>query len=296
MNRYLKLISLTIICVVVLKMLLPFQESNSEVRKAFWTKKTYAKNNYDVIACGDSRIYRGISPDLMNELPKGLNFLNLGYSSAGLSEEYLDFVVSKFKSDATQKILVVGVSPNSLLREAQKNEQLASFQNQGVFATFRYTYLSPILQNFAPYKPLQLITQEPKNYQETFDESGWVKSDQLRPDSTHALKIYEKMLSESTLEKELLDKTINKLIEIQESGVQIFAIRMPTTQAMEQLEDRLLNYDEKMVKTPLVEKGIIWMSFDEENFISYDGSHLDSESSLRISKLIGKRISQFINE
>ena len=107
----------------------------------------------------------GISSDILSNVSSDLSFINLGYSSAGLSDEYLNFVVSKFNPESKNKILIIGISPLSLTKEAKKNEALKSYLELSKFDVFRYKYLSHFLEEFAPYKPLNLIKQKKKRHQ-----------------------------------------------------------------------------------------------------------------------------------
>ena len=163
MKRYNILISTTISIIFFIKLVLPEPLENKENINSFWSKKTHATNKFDIITCGDSRIYRSISSDILNDIDLNLSFINLGYSSSGLSDSYLDFVTSKFLPKSKNKTLVVGISPHSLTKEAKRNEAFNLYLELGNFEKFRYKYLSTILKHFAPYQPVNFIKNKREN-------------------------------------------------------------------------------------------------------------------------------------
>ena len=290
MKRYFILISTTIALMVLFKLLFPGPTNNKEMVKSFWSNKTHSTNNFDIIACGDSRIYRGISSDILRNITLDLSFINLGYSSAGLNNEYLDFVVSKFNPESKNRILIVGISPHSLTKEAKKNEDLKSYLELSNFDVFRYKYLSSFLKEFAPYKPLNLIKQKKSNYLQTYNEDGWVSSDYIKPDSTLALKSYKKIFNENKISHKDILLTVNKLRQISLSGINVIAFRVPSTSQMERLEDSISGYNESFVKNSLIQHSITYLDFQNSDFTSYDGSHLNEKSARKLSEQIGIKI------
>lgn len=292
MGRFYKLILLTLLVLSVLKLFLPEMKNNKELISAFWSNKTHSASEFNVIACGDSRVYRGISGDVVAPLNKQFKFINLGYSSAGLSEDYFDFVVSKFDSNSKNNFLLVGITPHSLTKEAFKNEELTSYQQTSKFAIFRHKKLSPILKYFAPYKPKELANTSPPNYLQTFEKNGWVASDKISPDSTLAIKSYQKTFSNYQADNELAHSMIDKLTQIANTGIIVIAFRPPTTSKMSQLEDSISGINMERIKRQLEKNGIKWLDFNNSDFVSYDGSHLNETSARKLSLAIGHQIKE----
>ena len=294
MKRYYILISVTIALIILIKLVQTEPLINKEKTESFWSIKTHTKEKFDIIACGDSRVYRGISSDLLSEIGFKSSFINLGYSSAGLSDRYLDFVVSKFNPKAINKTLILGISPHSLTHEAKKNEDLNSYLELSKFDKYRYEYLSPFLQYFSPYSPMNFVMGKRKNYLEEFHTDGWVASNKAFPDSAFALPGYRKTFSKYQVLKEDMTSTIQKLKKIATSGITVIAFRIPTSEQMEILEDSLSGFDESLMKMELKNHNICWLDFSNTQFISYDGSHLTENSARKLSRAIGREINQII--
>ena len=263
--------------------------------ESFWVKKTHTSNKFDIIACGDSRVYRGIASDVLYGQKLNLSFINLGYSSAGFSEDYLHFVMSKFRLESKNKVLIVGITPHSFTNEAKKNEALNQYLNISEFKKFRYKYLFPILKYFASYKPSEFIKKQKKRYQERFNNDGWVASDNLFPDSTSALESYRKTFTKYKVSMKETKSIMDKLKKIASTEVTIIALRPPTTKQMRMLEDSMSGFDEDFVKQELIRNSITWLDFNDSDFMSYDGSHLNENSARKLSVIIGKKINEILS-
>lgn len=281
----------TLILIVLFKILLPIPEKNQEEMDQFWYSKTFAKSEYDIVVCGDSRVYRGISiEDLKKPSQKQLEAINLGYSSGGMSSEYLKFAVSKFNKKAKNKILVIGLTPHSLTQEAFKNEALHEKMKVAPAQQFRYHYLSSFLKSFSPYKPIDLISHKKDNYREEYMPGGWIASSYIIPDSTYAWESYRKTFTDYQVQQKQVDSFLSDLKKYKNQGIKIVAFRPPSTLGMRQLEDSLSKFNENQLKTAINELGGVWIEFRDGDFVSYDGSHLEKKSAQKLSRIIGETL------
>jgi hypothetical protein len=73
-------------------------------------------------------------------------------------------------------------------------------------------------------------------------------------------------------------------------NVEIIAFRPPSTYQMEQLENTLGQFDEDYVKDELHKIGVHWVPFNNSDFVSYDGSHLQYKSAEKMSTQLGEYI------
>jgi len=154
-----KIIISTIIIVVIsifIKSIDLPNENNLTSIDNFWIKKANLDKKYDVIIGGDSRIYKGISPDIISKY-SNLTSVNLGFSGAGFSKEYIDYLLSNFDNKSNNKILIIGVSPHSLTDEAFKNEQFNQYRQKGIFDKYKAIQLSWIYSFFNPKNPKTLL-------------------------------------------------------------------------------------------------------------------------------------------
>jgi len=279
--------------ILVFKFLFREPVKNEQVIQEFWIEKTHSSQTFDVAICGDSRIYRGISPNQLEETLDGaLKGINLGYSSAGYSDEYLDFAVSKLDKAAPHRILVLGVTPHSLTKEAFKNEHFHSFKDLGPFELFKTRYLSPVLTYFQVYKPSNVIRGSKETFLEDYHEDGWVASSRINADTSEALASYQKIFSGYQVEAAEVNSFLEKVSKLTANGVQVVAFRPPTTAAMRAMEDSLSGFDEAFVQAELQKRSVTWVELRPSDFESYDGSHLHHNSAKELSRIIGLRLKE----
>jgi len=56
------------------------------------------------------------------------------------------------------------------------------------------------------------------------------------------------------------------------------------------LENEISGFNEKEVKQRLNKIGVHWIMLKNEDYLSYDGSHLHYDSALKLSQLLGQKI------
>ena len=179
-----------------LKLVLPTPNLNDSYRDYCWVKKTHSTEQFNVLAVGDSRIYKGVNPIYLVDEKSEINAANLGYSSAGYSKEYLSFVSRRVK-DKGSRVILFGITPYSFTPEALKNEHYHSFYDKNKKEVYKMLYLSGYLKTFPRYSPGEIwdyFSEAPVThlYFHDFKENGWVKSFKFPFDSTSGLKSYRK--------------------------------------------------------------------------------------------------------
>lgn len=293
-NKIIITLSLTVALGILIKLVLPEPIKNTGLRDGFWLNKTHSKELKNIVVGGDSRIYRGVSVEAIEQETPGLTAVNLGYSSAGFSSEYLDFLTARLSSTG-RKILVLGLTPHSFTLDAAKNELYHEHKEVGQFQIFKGMYLSKYLKHFAPYKPKELrdlmLHGEPEDkYFEEFRSSGWVKSYRIPEDTVKALDIYENIFSKYQVNDSLITCFFNEVDTLIANDIEVVAFRPPTFDSMSQLEDSLSGYDEEKIKYNVLMRGGVWIDLTNEDYHTYDGSHLHYTSAENLSTVIGKTI------
>ncbi len=281
-------LGLSIVLIVCIKAFVPAPFKNRDVQKEFWVTKTHGDEKFSVVVGGDSRVYRGFATEIF-EKKTATSAYNFGYSSAGWSKEYLNFLIDRLdtaKSDAT---LILGLSPHSFTHRGADNKHFKSFTSLSDFEVFRGTELSKYLKAFAPYTPEELVKAllripDETKYFEDFRSGGWVHSYKIPEDSTSAIPSYKKTFQSNHVNPEIEAEFIDYLNRlIQEKNIRVIAYRSPTTDQMESIEDSMSGFDEAKLKYQLQAVGVEWIDFDNGHFRSYDGSHLHYEGAIRFT-------------
>ena len=124
----------------------PYKSFSSLSFDWFWANKTHFLNEGDILILGDSRVYRGVSPQAMQSIIGEKRILNLGYSSAGMSQDYFSFIRQKMASNQKVK-LIIGISPYSLTTEARKNEHLQQELLRSSASLYERKFIYPYLNH-----------------------------------------------------------------------------------------------------------------------------------------------------
>lgn len=291
---------ITIVGGLFLKWTMPPPLKNLSAENFFWSEKAHSKEKFNLLIIGDSRIYRGISAKIVIENIPGYSAKNLGFSSTGFNPDYFNFVDDRLDQESLIPIIIMGITPHSLTPNALKNSHYFELANYKWNKKAKDLYINKYMRFLDPYKPIEIFNllisdKREDGYYQDYNNDGWVKSFTIPENADSALPSYLRVFDNNTVKREDIAICLKKVNEWKEEGIQIFGFRPPTTKAMESIEDSLSNLNFPDFKLEFEKHGGIWMEFPDENFRSYDGSHLHYESAIRFSKLIGERIKQKIN-
>ncbi|HRR41385.1 MAG TPA: hypothetical protein P5244_09155 [Syntrophales bacterium] len=266
--------------------------------KWFWTWKTHSKDIYDVVVLGDSRVYRGISPESMRKVLTGYRILNMGYSSGSLSPMMLAEAEKRLDRSG-KRIIVLGVTPYALTPKAAKDEHYLQEKNRAAAEIIENMYLAPLLRHFDPTTPVKLATgfkRSPTESKEEFYESGWVATWRDQSNPTEALTSYEHAFAENRVSTNIIDNVILQTGKWTYDGIHVFAFRLPATLEMIQLENRKSGFDEKIFRERFEKAGGCWITVNQKEYRSYDGSHMEKDSAQSLSQFIAQDIWHAIGE
>ena len=296
MNAKNKIVSFLVLSVILISagvVIIPDPIANDTKKDVFWTNKTHSKKRYDIVVAGDSRVYRGISPDHITAQTSGLSTINLGYSSFGFTNASLDFIESKLNNNG---IIIIGLTPYSLTPNAAKNEHYLQELNRKEIDIYKRLYLNKYLLPFARrnYSDVfgQTIDTVKEGYYEKFHLNGWVESYKIPFDSTFALAAYDKNFKSNIITDSLTSVLIQRIKKWRNNGIMIICFRPPSTNAMEELENKISGFNEKEIADRISKAGATWLNFHNKNFSSYDGSHLHYTSAIELSKMLGRYIKE----
>lgn len=264
---------------------------NKATAKLFWYKKTFAPNNYDIVLVGDSRVYRGLSPAAMNVFMKENKILNFGYNAAGFDPYFLDEAVKKLSADG-KRILVLGITPHSLTSIAVQNKHYREQVHQEKFPLWvkDIEYFFGRDSTISSIKYLLKMKQTHGNFYLIYHDDGW--GEYYAPlDPDQGLSRYRKNFSSYQVSSEVIESILNKVKELTNSGVTIFAFRPPTYLGMEKLEDTMSGFVEKNFIRDFEAAGGHWLFLDDRfSFDCYDGSHITGKAAIKLSHELGQKI------
>lgn len=276
---------------------LPDLPSSPMLRDAFWAGKFETDTLEDVVFIGDSRVYRGIDPQVFTRYTK-LRSRNFGFSSASPDSLLIEHAI-KSLSFSGKKILVIAVSANAFMDGSVDNTHFKSVQSWSVPDKWIKQHVYPSI-SFFDHRSVSDIYKHFKGeaYFENYDiYSGFAASRRVPADSGSALNAYRKQF-ERTHYLQTAERNFKQyVIHLKLSGYHPVIIRVPCAQAMIELEDFATNNAIPRLMNELEEAGVSVIPYSSKNLTSYDGSHLDDTSakaySIRLSQDILKMMKQF---
>jgi len=208
--------------------------------KRFWIQKTHNTSTFNLLICGDSRVYRGVSSAVVaKEAGNEYRGFNFGYSSGSYSGFMLDQIEKRLDMQANSKVIILGISPYSLTPKAALDEHIREELARKKEEIFEYKYLVPIKRIFEPFTLHQLfrdrdgdetvVNNFPIYHQEFYSRQGWVASWRTPSDSTAALSEYVRDFTNNKVNHETVDSLLNRVSFWVKSGIKVFAFRPPTT-------------------------------------------------------------------
>jgi len=293
---------ITLILMLAIKLFIPAEENVKTEKEYLWTLKTHNPDKFDIIIMGDSRIYRGISPEYLTKKLPETTAINLGFSSAGFSNLYFNFAEKKLKEETKNKVILIGISPHSLTPSALKNEELKSYLNKSKTDVFKTISLANVYKTANSITPSQIINnlsstnKQYKKYNQEFYTNGWVKSSNNKPNINIALYKYKNIFTNNKVSEEAINNLSIQINKWTKKGIKVICFRPPSTIEMEQLEDSLSGYNESEISRKIITNGGYWININSKNYVSYDGSHLHYESAIKLSEKLGLNIKELLNQ
>jgi len=249
------------------------RQSKAEI-DAFWTNKAHLSKKYDILTIGDSRIYRGVNT---KAFPASQTAYNLGLSSGGFSEEYIDYALNSLNNNGT---IYLGITPHSITKEALRNIHFNQFREVEEFEVFKRRYIEPFLSFFSPYKVNKLkLAGHSVNTNQYYHNDGWVESFESSADTNRAVRLYTKTYSKYQVTDDDIINFKKALKQLKDSNAKLIAFAPPISKSLANLEDSISGITRKELKTIVINNGIDWFDIPENKFKSYDGSHLNSENA-----------------
>jgi hypothetical protein len=256
------------------------------------------ESDADVVLAGNSRTLRGLCPeDLSNQLG-GRRVLNFGFSGAGYSTVYLDAIERVLDPNSAQRTIVLELSPQALTPRFVKQND---FEQTRVLPT-RYEaskrrMFDGLLSFMKPHSPRCLIDATIGN---TFEErkdvlkqNGWIETT-AHPYREELNNNYfrNSVFNQNQVCREVVSLLLTRVKRWSETGICVCGLRVPTSQQVLMIEESLCGLDRTEFIKQFSAAGGQWIELPNDEFQSYDGSHLDAANARKYSRRVGQMITR----
>lgn len=264
-----------------------------QAKEQFWRHKVHAlpAHSFNIVASGDSRVYRGLSPDILEKQLHDMTAINYGFSSGGHNPFMFQQIENLLVKDGT-RVIILGITPASLTPKNQKNEAYDDYFRKGPGSV-----LERAEDVFYPMDSKRLkqvfLGQDPKpdNTRYEYLDNGYMRSDWLKHDPAAELPIFETYFDGNKVDQRVIDGLMDQTRKWTGQHINVIAYRPPTTPEMEAVELKHSGFNEKSFIEQFRQNGGIWINLKSGvkrsyGYESYDGSHLTPESADHLSKNI----------
>ncbi len=274
------------------------KDSQTSYDKLF-ADKTHTSKKFNIMLVGDSRIYRGLSPAIIEDKLPGNDVLNFGYSSLGFNSYIFDRIEEKIDSTGDRPvILVLGLTPHTFTPNGANNWHHYQEFTRPKKEVYQIRYINPLFSVFDPIKPDQFIG--PKSGQRKsgsfafYNYRGWVASDVIPSDTSAAIASYKKVFNNNRVDPSLEKTFLRKVKSWTNRGWFVIGFRVPTTIEMVKLENDSSGYKEPALVSDFEWAGGIYLHFRNKDYQTYDGSHLRYTSAEKLSADLADSLKRYV--
>ena len=297
-----RLIYLSFTVLVLVASITLFRKEKSVLsieNKRYWISKSYSEETFPVVMAGDSRVFRGLSPEAFEEAYPGMSAINLGYSSNGFHPIYMDFLEGRLDKNAKDPVIVLGISAYSFSRNGSGSYSYRAEASRKKEEVIQYMNFYRLSKLFAPLNILETTGMAEKNnwhenYYIKYHFDGWMESYWVRPDTSYSDQFYKVIFKDNKYFENAVGVLSRQIRIWTDEGINVVAFRTPTTQSIRMLEDSLSGFEIEPFKKELIENGAQWIEIDRRDYQTYDGNHLESESAVKLSRDLAKEIRRII--
>lgn len=268
----------------------------------YWARKSDWYHCADVVLAGDSRVSCGLSPEEMGKYMPGYKILNYGFGGAWFSTLYMDKIETVMDPDSDRKIIVLGISPHSLIKHNAESGNFFEVITMTKTEKFFYTHFPEYLHFFEPLSFQDAIKQlrtrpsrEELENNGAFYPDGWTSGNKIPGTVDEVVNKYAGYYKESLVDTDNIDNIISYAEKWIRQGINVYAFFPPSCKEMHKLEMERSGIEESELISKFEQAGGVWIDVDPYGYVSFDGTHLQRDSALELSKLIAKTIFEYEN-
>ncbi|MCK5066021.1 MAG: hypothetical protein KAR16_01220 [Bacteroidales bacterium] len=271
-----------------------------EIKKhRHWIAKTRNSDTFRIVFGGDSRVFRGISPEHFSAEFDGIESFNYAYWANGYGKDYLEGIEKKMDSGSDFRMIVLGVSPHSLTKKTARSKHYQWEQSRSKEHVLQTLYFSKIQEIFTPYDAIELAEKltgksKPNNYRITYHPNGWVESYWIVSDTTHAARSYKNLFKDDPVSDEVIQGLLEFVERWTNMGIVVVGFRPPASYTIRGYERDRGGFSEVGFVERFTNAGGIWIPVSPDAYQTFDGSHLEHKSAMRLSGDLARQIRQEI--
>lgn len=261
----------------------------------FWQIKMHWPHCADVVAGGDSRVYLGVSPQVLRQALGDRRILNFGFSGCGFSSDYLAALKNVLDPNSPTRIIILGISPASVGIDSTRNNEFHSQLRVLPGQSFLIRCFGEVMAWFEPTTPKEFKEalwppKRPDHYYRHYYADGWVAARRTPENPRFALHTH--FDADHKVCPDLLAGLEDFIRQCRREGIRIYLYRPPTTAEVARHETEGAEFDEQAIAARMEAAGGTWLQFPPDAYPSFDGSHLREDGARQFSLDLANKILQ----
>ncbi|MDR3691553.1 MAG: hypothetical protein P4L46_19390 [Fimbriimonas sp.] len=249
----------------------------------FFLDKYEKPSAYNVLLLGDSRVFVGLDPGAFDEAIPSAKCLNFGFAALGYSNAYFDRVEQILSHRSARPLVVLAVDASALTDLSAGNNAFTDVARMTPLERFQLRLVGP---NWKEPDPIRRPHR--------FTDNGWIPVTGIPFNPSESLDIFARQFRTARCSDAVLSTVAKRIRRWRSQGIQVLALRMPTSRDVYRLECDLIGYRPDHVRRALTEAGATWLDLPPSDTDSYDGSHLGLAGSQRISAVVSRAAARLI--
>ena len=246
----------------------------------------------DVVVTGDSRTGNGVSPGQMKQSLQGLRIVNYAFGGNGYSGEYLTAIENVLDPHSTNKMIILGISPQSLTEVmAARNSFLQARQSYSYSSVAVAQSFHKLLRFTEPLKFNELFggvfvpPDRRRKYHRSFPD-GWASAYYVPPlrDFNCYLQDAVNIFDNNPVSPRIVADLLHRITLWRQRGIRVYAFRPPTIREMVEIENSHGGFVEQKFVAVLEKAGGKWLNVDQFRYDSLDGCHLNRTGAIQFSR------------
>ncbi len=265
----------------------------------FWAQKLSWRAEASCVIAGDSRACRALVPNVLDKTHSRRRTLNFAFDSSGYSAAYLNAIEAVLDPHATERIVLLGITPYSLTPTALATNEFEYRRNWMPFQSMAGLYAKQSLRYVHPMRVDQayddLIAAMPKaatnaERDREFHDDGWLAMNRHDGRENVYAEHYRASFEGNTVDSEIVEQLLQYVRDWREKGIRVIAFRPPVSEIILSIENEYSGFDESAFRAAFEAAGGRWIDIEPTRYVTYDGSHVGREEAERFTANLAKNL------
>ena len=275
------------------------QEDAVSHKTWFFINKTHQGPDYTAVIIGDSRALRGVSPGEMSAELDGTKIFNFSFHAGGMNKEMYQEGEKLIADGMARPVIVLAPTALSFLPSKASNSQFHEYRDKPRDQVWIYRHWPDLAFWFQPVSP-SIYIQKSIGYQpakllfQDFQADGWIATDQDPRDDLADLSLHRARLAGLKVAEARIQELMQQTRQWSDRGFRVFGFFPPAYGPRVAQEDSMLGFDRVTFVQSFRSAGGTWLDLEDPALESYDGSHLDRASAVKLSRALARGMAPFL--